>query len=81
MRRDREIVVFNNQVAHGSGRHVQPQRLPVVAVVKGDINGALGAGEEQTAPLRIFAHHVDVFARPECRCTISVQVLPASCVR
>src|SRR5262249_35872521 len=41
-------------------RQVEAERLPVVAVVEGDVDGALGSGEEQTLALGIFTDGVDV---------------------
>ena len=36
--------------------------LPVRAVIEGDVDGALGPGEEKTLPPRIFTYGVDGFA-------------------
>ena len=58
MCRDRDVVVLDNQIAHGSRRHVEAQRLPVFAIVEGDIDGALRSGEKQAFPLRVFADDV-----------------------
>ena len=55
MRPDDQVVVLDDEVADRRGRQVQPQRLPVVAVVERDIHRALGAGEQQALALRIFA--------------------------
>src|SRR5437764_18394 len=54
-----QIVVVDRQIAHRARRHVQPQRLPPVAVIEGNIDLRLAAGEEESAPLRILAHDVD----------------------
>src|SRR6185437_15261850 len=35
------------------------QRLPVIAVVEGDIDGGFGSGVEQTLANGVFAHRVD----------------------
>ena len=56
---DDQIVVVDHQVADRRGRHVQPQRLPIVAIVERNINGPLRSGEEQALAHRIFAHRVD----------------------
>ncbi len=58
-----EIVVFDDQIAHGCDRHVQAQRLPVVPVVYREVHGPLGAGKEQPLPLRILLHRVDGLTR------------------
>src|SRR5438477_7297783 len=55
---DCKIVVFDDQVADRCGRHVEPERLPVFAIVEGNVNSALRSGEEQSFPLRVFAHGV-----------------------
>ena len=44
---DHQVVVLDDEVADRRRRHVQPQRLPVVAVVERDVDRLLGAGEEQ----------------------------------
>ena len=59
MRAGDEVVVFHDQIADGRGRHVQPQRLPVVAVIERHVDFPLRAGEEQPLALRIFADDID----------------------
>src|SRR5207249_8668923 len=54
-----DVVVLDDQIANRAGRHVQAQRLPMIAVVKGDVHLLLAAGEQQPSALRIFADHVD----------------------
>ncbi len=56
-----QIVILNNHIAHGAGRHVQPERLPVITVIEGNINGALGCGEQQPAALGVFTDGVHIF--------------------
>ena len=41
-----DVVAVDDEVADGGGGHVEPQRLPVVAVVEGDVDGALRPREE-----------------------------------
>ncbi len=53
-----EVVVMDNQIANGSGRKVEAQRLPVIAVVERDIHRVLGAGEKKAFAFRIFANRV-----------------------
>ena len=62
VRRRDEIVVLDDDVPHGRRRHVQPQRLPVSAVVERDIDRALGGGEQQALLLRILTNGVDGLA-------------------
>src|SRR5262249_19115596 len=45
MRRCNQIIVFNHQIVHRGRRHVKQQRLPVVAIVKGEVNSQLSSGE------------------------------------
>ena len=59
MRADDEVVVFDDQIADRRGRHVQPQRLPVVAIVERDVDLRFRSGEEQPLALRILAHDAD----------------------
>ena len=59
VRADHEVVVVNHQIANRSGGHVEPQRLPVVAIVEADEDGEFGAGEEQALAHGIFADGVD----------------------
>ena len=56
-----EIVALDDQVANGGRAHVEPQRLPVIAIIKRNVNRAFSSGEKQTLSFRIFAHHIGVF--------------------
>ena len=56
---DDEIVVVNPEIAHGSVRQIQLQRLPVIAIVKRNPDGIFRAGKQQAFAHRIFAHRVD----------------------
>ncbi len=64
---DDQIVAVDLEVAHRRHRQVQLQRLPVVAVVERHERRALGAGEQQPAPHRIFLDDVHVAAAPAGR--------------
>src|ERR1019366_2770750 len=55
-----QVVAMHHHVAHGAGRHVQLERLPVAAVIEGDRHVALGGGVEQAAARGIFAYAVEV---------------------
>src|SRR5207253_9016655 len=54
-----EVGAVNGEIADRSRRQIQLQRLPVVAIVERNIDGMLGAGEEQAAAHGIFAYSVD----------------------
>ena len=62
-----EIVVFDHQIADRGRGHVQPQRLPVVAIVERHVDVAFSAGKEQSLASRILAHDVHRCRRRECR--------------
>ena len=62
MRCDRQIVVLNNKVANRGCRHIESQRLPIIAVIKRDVDGALSSGEQQSPSLGIFPDDVDRLA-------------------
>ena len=49
------VVVFDLQIAHRNRRHVVPQRLPVIAIVKRHPHLRVGAGVEQSGLPGIFA--------------------------
>ena len=59
VRADDQVVVLDDEIAHRRRRHVQPQRLPVVAIVERHVDLRLGSGEEQPLALRILAHDAD----------------------
>ena len=50
-----EVVVFDLEVANGAGRHVKSQRLPVVAVIEGDVYLGFSACVEQAFAFGVFA--------------------------
>src|SRR5215831_5133062 len=52
-----EVIAMDGQVANRAHRQVELERLPVVAIVKGNVHSQLGAGEQQALLLRIFANH------------------------
>ena len=62
VRRGDHVVVLDDEVADRRYRHVQPQRLPVGAIVERYVDGTLGAGKQQALALGIFAHGVDRLA-------------------
>ncbi len=55
---DDQVVSVDRQVAHGGMGKIQLQRLPVIAIVEGYVNGSLAPGEKQAFANGIFAHHV-----------------------
>ena len=61
MRGCHQIVIFNNHVTHGACSHVQAERLPVIAIIKGNIDSALCCGKEHSTAHRIFTHGIHIF--------------------
>src|SRR5205085_1062396 len=59
MRAHYNIIVLDYEVADGSGRHVETERLPVAALIEGYVNGRFGTGKQQPFLVRIFPYHVD----------------------
>ena len=55
MRTDNKVILMNDQVANGSGRHVTPEGLPVIAIISGKVNFSFGTCVEQAARFYIFA--------------------------
>ncbi len=47
-----------HQVANGRGRHVEPQGVPVLAVVEADEYRQFGGREQQPLAHRVLAHRV-----------------------
>ena len=58
MRADDHVVVLDHEIADRRRRHVESQRLPVVAIVERDPDLRFPSGEEQALPPRIFPHRV-----------------------
>ena len=61
VRCDHQIVVVDVEIAHRRVRKIQLQRLPHVAVVERNRDGALASRVEQTRHLRIGAYRVHRF--------------------
>ena len=59
MRADHEVVFVHHEIADRRRGHVEPQGLPVVAIVEADEDGELGGGVEQALAHGIFADGVD----------------------
>src|SRR5439155_2010834 len=57
---DRQIVVLNNKITNGCGRHVKPQRLPIIAVIYGNLDLACGSTDHQSLALVTLPHKVAV---------------------
>ena len=51
-----QIFAVNREIANRCDRKIQLQRLPVVAVIEGNVNSELGSGKEQPLLLSIFAN-------------------------
>ncbi len=58
MRRDDQIVIFDQQIAHGGGRQVVLKRTPVRAIIERGPHAMLGGGIQQAGLHRIGAHCV-----------------------
>ena len=56
---DVQIVAVHHDVANRGDRHVVLQRLPLRAVVEGNVDAQFGGGIEQPFGLRIFLNRVD----------------------
>ena len=56
-----EVVIFHHDIAHRRCGQVQTERLPVIAVVEGYVDGAFGSGEEHALTFRVLANGIDVF--------------------
>ena len=54
-----QIILMNPQIAHGSVRQVELQRLPVLAVIEGHPHRILRAREQQALAHGIFADRID----------------------
>ena len=52
------VIGVDVEIADGGAGQVLAQRLPVIAVIEADVDGGLGAGEEQAGLLRIDAETV-----------------------
>ncbi len=57
-RRDHQIVLMHHQVAHRRHRQTQLQRLPVVPVIKRNVNPFFSARIQQPFSNRIFPHAI-----------------------
>src|SRR5271165_301486 len=56
MRRNYEIVVFDDKIVHWSGWQVQFKRPPLGAVVEGNVDPVLGSRIEKSTLLRVFTN-------------------------
>ena len=63
VRRHDEIIILNDEIAHRGRRQIQPQRLPLRAVIERHINALFRSREKQSFALGIFAHGVHRLAR------------------
>ena len=54
-----DVVAVDDEVANRCRRHVQPQRLPICAVVERDMDGSLRPGEKQAFARWVFSDRVD----------------------
>ena len=56
------VVRVKDHVADRRAREIEPQRLPLIAVVEGNVDGRLGAGEEQTLLFGVFTNDMHLTA-------------------
>src|SRR5437763_15064882 len=56
--RNRQVIGLNDEISHRCRRHVESQRLPIIAVIKRDVDGALSSGEQQSPSLGVFPDDV-----------------------
>src|SRR5229473_2510937 len=59
VRGDHQIVVMHDEVADRSSGHIEPQRLPGIAIIEGDVDAQFRAGIEQAFAYRIFADAIE----------------------
>jgi hypothetical protein len=59
---DNDVIIMQDEIANRAGRHVQSERLPVLAIVEREIDSALSACEQKTFFHRIFTDRVHDFA-------------------
>ena len=70
---------MNREIAHRRMRQIQLQRLPIVSIVEGSVDGAFRAGVEQTFSHRIFAHHVACAAIRNAFCNFRPRFSEIAC--
>src|SRR5437867_2538946 len=63
-----QIIVFNDEIPDRGDRQIHLQRLPLVAVIEGDVDSVLSASKKQSFPYWIFAHNVDIGALRNAFC-------------
>src|SRR5260370_2183626 len=59
VRGDHQIVVMHDEVADRSSGHIEPQRLPGIAIIERDVHAHFRAGIEQAFAYRIFADAIE----------------------
>ncbi len=62
VRRDHEIVIFDDQIVNRCDRQIQLQRLPMRTVIERNEDAEFGSGVEQPFTFGIFAHRMHVGA-------------------
>src|SRR5215471_12539863 len=55
---DDQVAIVHYQIADRCSQHVQPQRLPVLAVIEADEDSEFRSGEQQAFAHRILAYRV-----------------------
>src|ERR1700687_5732006 len=49
---------MDHEVANRGRWHIESEWLPLIAVVEGEVDGALGPGEQESSPHRILADRI-----------------------
>ena len=80
MRADDDVVIVDDQIPNRCRRHVESQRLPVVAVVEGDVDRSSRV-PANSSPFRTGSSRTVLTTVVGNAGTISVHVSPPSCVR
>src|SRR5215472_7178024 len=57
------VIGMKHHVADRGARQILPQRLPILPVIKRDVDRGLGTGKEQALLIRVLANHVHPASR------------------
>ena len=70
VRRDHEIVIFNDKIMNRCYRQIHLEWLPMGAIIERNKNAELGSGVKQTFALGIFTHgvHIRAIGYSICNC-------------
>src|SRR6476620_4849096 len=59
VRSDNNVILMDHKITDGRRRHVEPERLPVVAVVDREVDRLFGAREKQALAYGVLSNYVD----------------------